>query len=65
MRKTIEQFMRIEQAEGSPCAIRITLLADGSFRARMVFAQGMPTASGTGRTLADALAKLQNQLNGE
>lgn len=58
----IEQYMRGEHAEGSPCVLRVTLQASGNFRARLSFAPGMESAYGDGATMADAITKLERNL---
>lgn len=39
------------------------LLKTGEFRARLSFAAGMETAHGDGATVADAIERLENELN--
>lgn len=61
---SIEDFLRVERENASPCKVTVTLLASGEFRARMSFAPGMDTAEGTGLTVDDAIERLENELNG-
>jgi hypothetical protein len=58
----IDQYIRAERSERSPCQLRVTLLKNGQFRAWLSFAPGMETAKGDGATVADAIARLEREL---
>jgi hypothetical protein len=58
----IEDHMRAEYTERSPCALSVRLRPAGDFRAMLRFGPGMESASGDGATVADAIARLEHFL---
>lgn len=61
--KSIEDHMRAEKKERSPCRLTIRLDRNGQFVACLSFAPGMETARADGATIADAIERLENALS--
>lgn len=64
--RSIEDYMRAEREEcegRDRCALTVTLLASGTFRARLSFQAGMESAIGEGATVSDAIERLEDELS--